>query len=66
MIDLLQIVYGYVQEFHSYRGVTIASEELKILGLCSALTPFEQGGILTILQYLPWQETLIYTVSSEG
>jgi hypothetical protein len=34
--------------FHLYGDVTIAGEELKTFGLCSALKAFEQGGIFIL------------------
>jgi hypothetical protein len=36
------------QEFFTYGDVTIASEGLQNLGLCSALRAFEQGGIFIV------------------
>jgi hypothetical protein len=51
--------------FHLYGHVTIAGERLQILGLCSALRAFEQGGIF-ILPHLLWQQISVFPVSSEG
>jgi hypothetical protein len=45
------IIYGFTSRsriFHLYEDVTIAGEELQILGLCSALRAFEQGGIFIV------------------
>jgi hypothetical protein len=49
-IDLL-IIYGFTSRsriFHLYGDVTIASEGLQNLGLCSALRALEQGGIFIV------------------
>jgi hypothetical protein len=45
--------------------VTIASEGLQTLGLCSALRAFKQGGVF-IVPHLLWQGTSAFPVSSEG
>jgi hypothetical protein len=50
--------------FHLYREVTIASEGLQNLGLCSALRAFEQGGIF-IVPHLLWHGTSVFRVSSK-
>jgi hypothetical protein len=34
--------------FHLYGDIIIAGEGLQILGLCSALRAFEQGGIFIV------------------
>jgi hypothetical protein len=53
MIDLL--IYCFTSRsriFHVYGDIIIAGEGLKNLGLCSALTAFEQGGIFIVPQLL--------------
>jgi hypothetical protein len=45
------IIYGFTSRlsiFHLYGDITIAGEGLQNLGLCSALTAFEQGGIFIV------------------
>jgi hypothetical protein len=45
------VVYGFTSHsriFHLYGDVTIAGEGLQILGLCTALRAFEQGGIFIV------------------
>jgi hypothetical protein len=67
MIDWL-IIYGFTSRsriFHLYGDVTIASEGLQNLGLCSALRAFEQGGIYTV-PHLLWHRTSVFLVSSKG
>jgi hypothetical protein len=51
--------------FHLYGDVTIASEGLHNLGLCSAPRAFEQGGIF-IVPHLLWHGASVFPVSSEG
>jgi hypothetical protein len=56
-IDWLIIVLRPAKDFfftymYVYRDVTIASEGLQNLGLCSALRAFEQGGIFIVLHVL--------------
>jgi hypothetical protein len=51
--------------FHLYGDVTIASEGLQNLGLCSALRVFEQGGIF-IVPHLLCHDASVFPVSSEG
>jgi hypothetical protein len=44
-------MYGFTscsRIFHLYGDVTIAGEGLQNLGLCSALSAFEQGGIFIV------------------
>jgi hypothetical protein len=66
MIDWLFTVLRPAQEFfHLYGDVTIASEGLQNLGLCLALTAFEQGGIFTV-PHLLWHGASVFPVSSEG
>jgi hypothetical protein len=50
LIDYLQF-YVLLKNFHLYGDVTIASEGLQNLGLCSVLRAYEQGGIF-IVQHL--------------
>jgi hypothetical protein len=62
------IIYCFTSRsriFHLYGDVTIADEGLQNLGLCSALRPFEQGGIF-IVPHLLWHGTSVFPVSSEG
>jgi hypothetical protein len=62
------IIYGFTSRsriFHLYGDVTIASEGLQNLGLCSALRAFEQGGIF-IVPHLLWHGTSVFQVSSKG
>jgi hypothetical protein len=51
-IDLIDlIIYCFTSRsriFHLYGDITIASEGLQNLGLCSALRTFEQGGIFIV------------------
>jgi hypothetical protein len=66
-IDWL-IVYSFTSRsriFHLYGDVTIASEGLQNLGLCSALRAFEQGGIFFV-PHLLWHGASVFPVSSEG
>jgi hypothetical protein len=73
-IDWLIIVVRPAQEFfhlHVYRDVTIASEGLQTLGLCSALRAFEQGGIFIVPHVLirsttPFDRLLRHTRGCEG
>jgi hypothetical protein len=51
--------------FHIYGDVTITSEGLQNLGLCLALSAFEQGRIF-IVSHLLWQGTSVFPVSSKG
>jgi hypothetical protein len=55
------------QEYFNYMEtyVTIAGEGLQYLGLCSALSVFEQGGIF-IVPHLLWNGASVFPVSSEG
>jgi hypothetical protein len=67
LIDWL-IIYGFTSRlriFHLYVDVTIASEGLQNLGLCSALRAFEQGGIFHV-PHLLWHGTSVFPVSSKG
>jgi hypothetical protein len=67
MIDWL-LIYGFKSPliiFHLYGDVNIAVEEVQNLGLCSALSAFEQGGIF-IVPHLPWQGNSGFSVSSDG
>jgi hypothetical protein len=50
--------------FHLYGDVTIASEWLQNLGLCSVFRAFEQGGIF-IVSHLLIHRALVFPVSSE-
>ena len=62
------IIYGFAfrsRMFHLYGDVTIANGGLQNLGLCSALSAFEQGGIF-IMPCLLWHGTSVFPVSSEG
>jgi hypothetical protein len=47
LIDYLRF-YVSLKNFHLYGDVTIASEGLQNLGLCSAFGAFEQGGIFIV------------------
>jgi hypothetical protein len=61
------IIYGFTfcsRIFHLHGDVTIVCEGLQILGLCSALRAFEQGGII-IAPHLLWHGTSVFPVSSE-
>jgi hypothetical protein len=61
------IIYGFTscsRIFHLCGDVTIASEELQNLGLCSALRAFEQGGIF-IVPHVLWHGTSVFLVSSD-
>jgi hypothetical protein len=51
--------------FHLHRDVTNTGEGLQILGLCSALMAFVQGGIY-IVPHLLWHGASVFSVSSEG
>jgi hypothetical protein len=51
--------------FHLYGDVSITSEGLQNLGLCSALRAVEQGGIF-IVPHLLRDGTSVFPVSSEG
>jgi hypothetical protein len=62
------IIYCFTSRsriFHLHEDVTIASEGLQNLGLCSALRAFEQEGIF-IVPHLLWHGTFFCPVSSEG
>jgi hypothetical protein len=50
---------------HLYGNVTIATEKLQTLGLCSALRTFEQRGMFIVVHLL-WHEASVFLVSSEG
>jgi hypothetical protein len=66
-IDWL-IIYGFMSRsrmFHLYGDVTISGEGLQNLGLYSALTAFERGGIFTV-PHLLWHSASVFPVSSEG
>jgi hypothetical protein len=65
LIDILLLNTSRSRIFHLYGDVTIASERLQNLDLCSALKAFEQGGIF-IVPHLLWHETSFFPVSSEG
>jgi hypothetical protein len=57
------IMYGFKSRsriFHLYGYVTIANGVLQKLGLCSALSAFEQGGIF-ILPHLFWHGTSFFS-----
>jgi hypothetical protein len=54
-VQIRLIIYGFTSRsriFHLYGDVTTAGEGLQNLGLCSALTVFEQGGIFIVLHLL--------------
>jgi hypothetical protein len=51
--------------FLMYGDVTGADEGLHNLGLCSALSEYEQGWIF-IVPHLLWQRTSVFPVSSKG
>jgi hypothetical protein len=51
--------------FYLYGDVTIAGEGLQILGLCSVLRAFEQGGTF-IVPHLLLYGTSVFQDSSEG
>jgi hypothetical protein len=62
------IIYCFTSRlriFHLYGDVTITSEGLQNLGLCSALRAFEQGGIF-IVPHLLRHGASVFPVSSEG
>jgi hypothetical protein len=66
MIDWL-FIYCFTslsRIFHLYGDVTIASEGLQNLDLCSVLRAFEQGGIF-IVPHLLWHGASVFQVSSE-
>jgi hypothetical protein len=48
MVDYLRFYVSCSRIFHLYGDVTIADEGLQILGQCSALRAFEQGGIFIL------------------
>jgi hypothetical protein len=63
----LIVIYEFTSRsriFHLY-GDTTAGEGLQNLGLCSALTAVEQGGIF-IVPHLLWHGDSVFPVSTEG
>jgi hypothetical protein len=48
LILLFDCFTSRLRMFHLYGDVTIADEGLQNLGLCSALSAFEQGGIFIV------------------
>jgi hypothetical protein len=68
VLNFWLIIYSLTSRsriFHLYEDITIASEGLQNLGLCSALGAFEQGGIF-IVQHLLWHRALVFPISSKG
>jgi hypothetical protein len=64
MIDWL-LFYVRSRIFHLHGDATIVGEGLQNLGLSSALTALEQGGIFFV-PYLLWHGASVVPVSSEG
>ena len=54
-----------IRKYSTDKGWSITDEGLQNLGICSALTASQQGGIF-IVPYLFSQGASVYTVPSEG
>jgi hypothetical protein len=69
LIGFFQFVWliGYLRFYVPLKNFSLIwrRHHSRWLGLCSALTAFEQGGIF-IVPHLLWHGTSVYPVSSEG